>query len=54
MNTLPRRARQLQKIGSFIAQVNDNAAAYPCAGRSFPAKHPPERAVDCAFAFAND
>jgi len=54
MNTLQRSARQLQKIGSFIAQVNDNAPTHPCAGRSFAAKHPPERAPECVIAFASD
>jgi pimeloyl-ACP methyl ester carboxylesterase len=42
---LPRRTRHRLKIGSFIVQVNDNAAAHPCACHSFAAKHFAEAAL---------
>jgi len=54
MNTIPRRARQLRKIGSFIAQVNDNAAARPCTSRLFAANLLAEAGFANATAFASD
>jgi hypothetical protein len=50
----PQRTRQLQKIGSFIVQVNDNAAARPCADRWFAAKHLAGSGFASATAFASD
>jgi hypothetical protein len=50
----PRRTRRLQKIGSFIVQVNDNAAACPCTSRSFAAKHLTVSGLACAPDFASD
>jgi hypothetical protein len=50
----PQRTRQLRKIGSFIVQVNDNAAARSCTSRSFAAKHLAETGFANESAFASD